>query len=347
MFKKLIFKNKTPSSMMIHESKINKYCAKRIKTEYGGCFMCHGLFVKSDKKLGCSCMIGYYANLGDIGEIDVGEFISSPLITYIKESFHEGYEPFDMCSKCVSRTAEYPEEDDNQNITLHIEPSNNCNLYCSACTCTVERASDNTPPRVNLSYQSYEKMINELKQANININRLAFVGFGEPLFNSEIPKMVSFAREVYPEAYIFIDTNANFASKRAIEIANCGFSEIRIGLDGSDQDSYEAYRKNGNFDKAFNFTRTLSEEVRRTGSTTKIIWKYILFKNNDTDTHIESAIQYAEEIGVELQFDYTVGKLASTRTKDDIESMIGKRRIGFNLDPKAYYKMSGKLKDIT
>jgi MoaA/NifB/PqqE/SkfB family radical SAM enzyme len=341
----MFIKNKTPSTTMIHESKINKYRANRSTTEYGGCFMCDGLFVKADNTLGCSCQVGYYANLGNIADINVGELVNGPLISYIRESFRSGQEPFDMCRTCLSRSIDYPEKYDDRNISLHIEPSNHCNLYCEVCTCTDERISVNTPQRLNLNYQPYEKMMRELKEANLKVKRLAFVGYGEPLFNSELPNMIKFGRQLFPASYIFVDTNANFGPRRAEEIANCGLNEIRIGLDGSNQESYELYRKNGNFTKALDFIRKLAEEVRQTNSTTKIVWKYILFNTNDTDEEIQEAKEYANEIGVELQFDTTIGEWGSLRTKEEIKKSVGEYEIKFNLDSSMDNKLLNKIRN--
>jgi hypothetical protein len=83
-----------------------------------------------------------------------------------------------------------------------------------------------------------------------------------------------------------------------------------------DQSSYEAYRRNGEYDKALQFTKDLAAEIRRTGSSTRALWKYILFNHNDRDDQILAAVKMASEIGVPITFDGTVGANASRRTSE-------------------------------
>lgn len=322
----------TPPVVPLSADDLEAYKAQRRPSEFGGCYMCQGLFVKATGGLGCSCQIGYYADMGNIAEIDMGAFVKGPLLRYIRESFKDGYEPFEMCARCYSKTAKYPELDLETSVAIHVEPSNSCNLWCSVCLCTEERRSNNEPPRVNLDVAAFEKMLHEIKAAGLTMGTLALVGYGEPLFNSDTPRMAAMGRALFPDAYIFIDTNCNFGTRRAREIADCGLSEVRLALDGVDQESYEGYRRGGNFAKAVAFTRHLADAVRETGSGTKLIWKYIMFNHNDGEDQLRLAIGMAKELGVEIQFDYTFGDRASKRSKEDLDKIIGSARTSFNLD---------------
>jgi molybdenum cofactor biosynthesis enzyme MoaA len=187
---------------------------------------------------------------------------------------------------------------------------------------------------MNLDYDLYSKTLYEVHAAGLSLRALALVGFGEPLFNSRTPDMARLGRELFPKAHIVIDTNANFGKRRAEEIASCGVNVIRLALDGVDEDSYQPYRRNGNFSQALQFTRDLAAAIRRTNSSTRAIWKYILFDHNDRDEHLESAIRLAREIGIRIMFDATVGTNASKRAPAEIEAVIG-HKIRSNIDPNA------------
>ncbi len=326
----------TPPMTKFSEEDLAKYMKERKPTKFGGCFMCYGLFLKADGTLGCSSQVGYYADLGNIKDLNTAEHINGPLLRYIRESFKAGYEPFSMCSRCVTKSMDYPESDLDDGVTLHIEPSNRCNLWCDVCICTRERNSANTPARVDLDYDAFEKMMRELHEAGVTVNGLSIAGYGEPLFNSDTPRMCMLARSLYPNATITIDTNANFGLKRAKELANCGFSEIRLALDGVDQQSYEGYREGGNFEKALNFSRHLLQNVRETQSPTKVVWKYILFEHNDKDEHLRAAATLANEIGAELVFSKSAGIRASTRSLDEIYALVGDTQTRVNLDMSAH-----------
>lgn len=322
----------TPDPKFVLESQIDEFRSARVPTEFKGCTQLYQLFVKSNGMLSCSCM-RYWDILADIRDIDTGEFFNGKIMQFIRECFGEGYEPFPFCEGCPSRLSSFESSDRIYKwIDLHIEPSNQCNLFCEACLCTYERSTQNTPARLSLDYGLYEKTLREVHRAGLSLRNLALVGFGEPLFNSRTPDMARLARELFPNAHIFVDTNANFGKRRVEELANCGINEIRIALDGVDQASYEIYRSNGNFDRVLQFSRDLVQAIRDTKSSTRAVWKYILFKHNDSDEQILTAVRMASETAIPIIFDGTVGQNASLRTPAELEALVGKP-FGCNIDP--------------
>ena len=319
----------------VQEGQIEEFRAKRVPTTFKGCTQVYQLFVKSNGLLSCSCM-RYWDILADTREIDAGEFFNGKIMQFIRECFAEGCEPFPFCEGCPSRLSSFDTTDRIYKwIDLHIEPSNQCNLFCEACLCTYERSTSNPPARLSLDYDLYEKTLREVHRAGLSLRNLALVGFGEPLFNSRTPDMARLGRQLFPNAHIFVDTNANFGKRRAEDLANCGINEIRLALDGVDQMSYEIYRSNGKFDRALQFSRELAQAIRDTKSSTRAIWKYILFNHNDSNKQILTAVQLAADIGIPIIFDCTVGHNASLRTPAELEALVGVP-FGCNIDPKAW-----------
>ena len=322
----------TPDYTFVTEADIDVYRASRKETTFKACTQVNQLFVKADGMMSCSCM-GYWNILGDMRSIDAGSYFNGPMMQYIRESFIAGYEPFSFCGSCASRHSNYQVKSLNHTvIDLHIEPSSQCNLFCEACLCTFERLSANPPARMTLDYEVLKKSLHEIKAAGLSLRSFALVGFGEPLFNSHTPDMARLGRELFPHANIFVDTNANFGKRRALELADCGLTTVRLALDGVDQESYQSYRRNGNFAQALQFTRDLAEAIRRTNSQTRVLWKYILFDHNDQDHQLLQALAMAREIGIPIQFDGTVGSNASKRPPAEVEAVVG-HKIGCNIDP--------------
>ena len=330
---------------VIKETDIPQLRKKRHKTKFGSCYMTRGIFASAAGKLTCSCMIGYFTELADIRNTHVGDFCSGPIIEYIKNSFSQGYEPFPLCRHCVSKESKgLPEnwlgkKGLRTGIILHIEPSTYCNLFCEACLCTHERKAINVLPRRLLSFDLYSKMIRELKEGDIPVGNIIFAGFGEPLFNTDLPKMVGLARKTYPSSHISLDTNANFGINKAKEIANCGLDQIRLALDGADQESYSTYRRQGDFQLAINFAKSLSTAIKTSNSKTKAIWKYILFKHNDSDDLLKTAKRMADEYGIEINYDVSVGDLASQRDIKEIESLNNDIIVSRSIDADDYNKV--------
>ncbi len=322
----------TPDLKFVVESQIEAFRANRVPTTFQGCTQLYQLFVKSNGMLSCSCM-RYWDILADTRDINAGEFYNGKIMQFIRECFAQGYEPFPFCEGCPSRLSSFDSADHVYKwIDLHIEPSNQCNLFCEACLCTYERSTENAPARLSLDYDLYGKTLGEVHRAGLSLRNLALVGFGEPLFNSRTPDMARLARELFPKAHIFVDTNGNFGKRRAEELADCGIDEIRIALDGVDQVSYEIYRQNGKFDRALQFARDLAQAIRDTKSSTRALWKYILFKHNDSDEQILAAVRLAADTGIPIAFDGTVGHNASLRSSAELEVLTGKP-LGCNIDP--------------
>jgi hypothetical protein len=321
----------TPSLNKVTDDQIPIFRENRVKTDFKGCTQLYQIFVKAGGTVSCSCM-RYWDILADLRDADLGAFYNGPMMNFIRESFVSGYEPFSFCEGCPSRLTDFDPKQQYDYIDLHIEPSSECNLYCEACLCTYERLSQNPPPRVALNYELYEKALNSIHKAGLRLRHLALVGFGEPLFHARTPDMARLGRALFPDANIFLDTNANFGKRRAEEIADCGLSEIRLALDGVDQTSYEAYRRAGDFNRAFRFARDLADAIRSSGSSTRAVWKYILFSHNDSDDQLRTAIKMAGEIGLPIIFDATVGSTASKRSASEIAAVTG-HPIGCNIDP--------------
>ena len=186
-------------------------------------------------------------------------------------------------------------------------------------------------------------MMHELKESNVPVGNIVFAGFGEPLFNIDLPQMAALARKTYPASHISLDTNANFETKKAEEIANCGWDLIRLALDGADQVSYSAYRIKGDFQLATNFAKALSAAIKTSNSKTKAIWKYILFKHNDSDDLLKTAKRMADDFGIEINYDISVGDLASQRDLKEIENLINDIIVSRSIDANDFEKVLAQI----
>jgi len=311
-------------------------------TIFKSCHICTGLFLKSSGKLTCGCNVGYHVEIGDVHTEHLGKFIQGPLLQHIRTSFDAGYEPFNRCSQClVRRTAEHHLA---QGIDIHIEPINVCQLSCPYCTATCEKS---TRFPIHLPLNTLCKAFTELLASNVQVNNVIFVGYGEPLLNQELPNMVQFVRKCYPSCNISIDTNANFMPTKAASITNCGANLIKVSIDGVDQISYETYRKGGNFEKAINFTRALTESCRSSGSMTKILWKYILFNHNDSNEQIRKALHISASLGVEISFDVTCTPNCSQRPLSEILAITGpKTKFTCTLDEKIMWQLAPQTRNL-
>ncbi len=125
-------------------------------------------------------------------------------------------------------------------LTLAIESTAKCNLFCPMCP----RENIYFPAR-DMELDLFRKIIDESK------DYLEFAvpyGVGEPLLNPEIYDMIGYCRTLgVPTG---ISTNATIltedASRRLIE---AGLDYIIFAFDGATAETYEKYRKGGDFEK--------------------------------------------------------------------------------------------------
>ncbi len=128
-------------------------------------------------------------------------------------------------------------------LSLAIESTAKCNLFCPMCP----RENFYFPPK-DMELPVFKKIIDEGK------DYLEFAvpyGVGEPLLNPEIYQMLAYCRSCgVPTG---ISTNATIlteeASRRLIE---SGLDYIIFAFDGATPETYEKYRKGGNFERVRN-----------------------------------------------------------------------------------------------
>ena len=127
-------------------------------------------------------------------------------------------------------------------ISVSIEPTTACNLRCPECPSGLRNF---TRPTGNLKQELFRQVIDELHR---ELWALTFYFQGEPFINPGFLDMVRYAsaRGIYTST----STNAHFLDEANAEAAvRSGLSRLIISLDGTDQATYEAYRKEGTLSK--------------------------------------------------------------------------------------------------
>jgi radical SAM protein with 4Fe4S-binding SPASM domain len=180
-------------------------------------------------------------------------------------------------------------------ISLTIEPTTACNLGCPECPSGLKQFSR---PEGNLKQDFYKKIIDQVHQKSYYLN---FYFQGEPYINPNFLEMVSYANS--KKMYTATSTNAHFlndaTAKTTIE---SGLSRLTISIDGTTQETYESYRKNGSLDKVLEGAKHVIKWKKELKSKTPyIIFQFLVVKPNEHQ--IEDAKQLADELGVdEIRF---------------------------------------------
>lgn len=258
--------------------------------------------------------------------------------------------PFpDYCKKCRCMDLGIPYHFNHKVIeVLHIEPSLYCNLNCQACFSEYQRNNIYKDEHY-LSKDILHKILTDFKNSNIEVRNITFAGMGEPFCNIHIQLLIDVCHNIYPNSHKEIITNANF--DYSSNYFSSKINRVIFSIDGTNNENYSKYRKNGNFCTAFNFMENYCKESNEKHSNVFKIWKYILFDYNDSTENIYSAIKMAVEINIdELQFIITSTGPKSKKIKnsDELISIISKFNKNIPIDisilPSRWYFLLKKIK---
>ena len=153
--------------------------------------------------------------------------------------FVRGYSYFHRKEKCLGFAEIY-----------NLESTNICPMDCKMC------------PRRNmtrnLGYMKFPLFKQIIDQTKGYTNILWLDHFGDPLFNPQLKKMVSYAKTIGIETRI--STNpTSLSEKRVKELIDTGLDRILLSLDGTNQETYSFLRgENANYDKAVNNINSIS-----------------------------------------------------------------------------------------
>jgi pyruvate-formate lyase-activating enzyme len=289
------------------------------------CRMADGLYIQADGSMPCYCSAGITRRLGKIDGGDVMEFYRGKVMTALRTHLAEGVFPWPECGPCRVKTlhAERPVEVAPREIPIiHLEPTSVCNLRCPGCHATEVMEGRAPRRRTFFPFEKFKELIDSI---DIPVRQIAFCGYGEPLLNVDVPRMIAYAKSrLAPAPLCSIDTNANIERLDAGVLIASGVDLIRFALDGAFQRNYEQYRRRGNLDLAVSFMRQVAAERDRQQTSTMLVWKYVIFSHNDTIEELEHAIALCAEIGVGFDYSRAAGILAGTSDRDTLVVRIRK-----------------------
>lgn len=276
------------------------------------------LFLRANGEYNCYCGPGenyviFKDTLISTAPVNVVDNVINGAYVAIRQKLKDGRVPFpDTCPHCefFSDKEFYGSIYTDIIDSFQVEASFRCALNCSICIPRSVR--DRFPGPPDLPFEYFEKVVRDMAESHISIGSVAFCGKGEPLMNPHTPEMVSLVRSLF-DARTSITTNGNIPWRN--EIITCGVDNLIFSIDGATSSSYRKYR-DGNWRLAMeNMTRA----KKRSASAQRIIWKYILFSHNDSNEELREAKRIAEDIGVELFFDFTNAPNPSRRFKDSTD----------------------------
>lgn len=176
-------------------------------------------------------------------------------------------------------------------FSISFEPTTACNLRCPECPSGLRSF---TRPTGNLKQELFTRVIDELAP---DLWALTFYFQGEPYIN---PRFLDMVRHAHDRGlYTATSTNAHFIDDASAEATvRSGLSRLIISLDGTTQETYEQYRREGELAKVIEGTRRIVAWKRRLKSRTPhVVFQFLVVKPNEHQ--IPEARKLARELGVD------------------------------------------------
>jgi radical SAM protein with 4Fe4S-binding SPASM domain len=176
-------------------------------------------------------------------------------------------------------------------FSIAIEPTTACNLRCPECPSGLRSF---TRPTGNLKEDFFRQIIDELQH---KVFYLTFYFQGEPYINPQFLEMVKYAHR--KRIYTTTSTNGHFLNEENAKLTvESGLDRLIISIDGTTQETYEAYRKQGKLANVIQGAKNVVKWKRELKSATPhIIFQFLVVKPNEHQ--IPEVYQLAKEIGVD------------------------------------------------
>ncbi|MEO8820407.1 MAG: radical SAM/SPASM domain-containing protein [Ginsengibacter sp.] len=176
-------------------------------------------------------------------------------------------------------------------ISISFEPTTSCNLKCPECPSGLREFSR---PRGMLKKDFFAKTIDDISK---DILYLIFYFQGEPYLNKNFLEMVSYASS--KGLYTATSTNAHFLTDdMARKTVESGLDRLIISLDGTTQEVYEQYRREGNMEKVIQGARNIVKWKKELKSKTPFVFfQFLVVRPNEHQ--VEDVKKLAKEVGVD------------------------------------------------
>ncbi len=176
-------------------------------------------------------------------------------------------------------------------VSLSFEPTTSCNLRCPECPSGLRSFKR---PTGMLTEDLFKETIDELQDTLLY---LLFYFQGEPYLHPQFLDLVEYATS--KNIYTATSTNAHYLNdKNARRTIESGLDRIIISIDGTTQETYQAYRKGGTLDKVLEGTRNIITWKQKLGSKTPhVIFQFLVVRPNEHQVDEVKAL--AKDLGVD------------------------------------------------
>ena len=185
---------------------------------------------------------------------------------------------------------------------MFIDPINSCPLKCPLCATGMRLHGRK---QMMLSLDKYRRYLDQVAPW---LYRVRLFNYGEPLLNPAVFDMIAYAKS--KKLIVQINSNLNiWRDEFADRLVTSGLDTLIIAFDGLSQETYSAYRIEGDVAKVKHAVEAVAAAKKRLASNSpELILQFLMQKKNEHE--YDGVKAYAERIGAvfspqPLTFDIT------------------------------------------
>jgi radical SAM protein with 4Fe4S-binding SPASM domain len=156
----------------------------------------------------------------------------------------------------------------------------------------------------DMSFDFYKNIIDQVRPLKLSLN-----GFGEPLCNKDIFKMINYA--VKKNINVVMTTNGVMINNYANELINSGLKILRVSMDSSNADIYYKIRRSNQFNNIVSGIEKIKRNLR-------VRLEFLILRENYKE--ITNFSRLAESLGISYVFFQILTEKDKTRKSE----LVGK-----------------------
>lgn len=174
---------------------------------------------------------------------------------------------------------------------FQIEPTNLCNLRCPLCYTPADDRS-----RDSMTFEKFKQVIDQIGNYTL---LLQLWGWGEPFMNKDCCRMIRYAKTKGMK--IITATNGHFFENEhdVDELIDSGLDVLMFALDGLNAETYEKYRRRGDFERVMRALKLLTQRKKQRSASFPLINLRMLV-TRDNESQIDQIKKLGAEIGADV-----------------------------------------------
>lgn len=221
-----------------------------------------------------------------------------------------------------------------QPVKIKLDVSTVCQLKCPSCS-TAQGAIGRSLGSKILKFEDFQKFLDR----NPQIKTIELSNWGEIFLNRDLPRIAQYAFEKKVVLSAANGVNLNHISDDMVDaLVKYRFALITCSIDGASQETYQLYRKGGDFERVMANVRKINEaKARYRSSLPRLRWQFIVFGHNEHE--ILLARQMAAQLNMEFYLKLAWDDFSPVKNRKSLEG-LSPRMV---CDRKEYRERFGKV----